>query len=54
MKTFFEAPKVYVTLRFASTRLSASDFEVLEVSGTRRGDQESPKKVFKSSNVTIH
>ena len=28
--------------------LSASDFEALEVSGTPRGDQESPKEVRKS------
>ena len=34
--------------------LWASDSEVLEVSGTPRGDQESFKEVSKSSKVTIH
>ena len=34
--------------------LLGSDFEALEVSGAPRGDQESLKKVFKSSKVTIH
>merc|ERR1712023_607130 len=34
--------------------LSASDFEALEVSGTPRGNQESPKEVCKSPKVTIH
>ena len=50
----FEAPKANWELRFASKRLLAADFEVLEVSGTPRGDQESLKKVFKNSKVTIH
>ena len=50
----FDAPKAYFTLRFASKRLLASDFEALEVSGTPRGDQESLKEVSKSSKVTIH
>ena len=34
--------------------LLASDFEAQEVSGARRGDQESLEKVSKSSKVTIH
>ena len=34
--------------------LLASDFEVLEVPGAPRGDQESLKEVFKSSKVTMH
>ena len=50
----FQAPKAYVTFRFALKRLLASDFEALEVSGAPRGDQESFKEVFKSSKVTIH
>ena len=50
----FQAPKANSELRFASTRLLASDFEALEVSGTPRGDQESLKEVSKSSKVTIH
>ena len=55
MKTVdFQAPKAYFTLRFASKRLLASDFEALEVSGTPRGDQESLKEVSKNSKVTIH
>ena len=34
--------------------LWASYLEVMEVSGAPRGDQESPKEVFKSSKVSIH
>ena len=50
----FEAPKANWELRFASERLLASDFEVLEVSWTPRGDKERLKEVSKSSKVTIH
>ena len=50
----FDAPKANWELRFASKRLLATDFEALEVSGTRRGDQEGVKEVSKSSKVTIH
>ena len=34
-------------------RALASYFEALEVSGTPRGDQESPKEVSKSSKFTL-
>ena len=37
-----------------SKELLASEFGVLEVPGTPRGDQESFKEVSKSSKVTIH
>ena len=44
-----EVPKANRELRFASERFLASDFEVLEVFWTPRGDQESLKEVSKSS-----
>ena len=48
------ATKANWELRFASKRLLASDFEVLEVFKTPRGDQGSLKEVSKNSKVTIH
>ena len=51
---FVATPKANLELSFAAERLLASDFEVMEVSGAPRGDQESFNEVFKSSKLTIH
>ena len=50
----FGARKASSELRFASKWLLTSDFEVLEASGVPKGDQESPKKPPKWSQITLH
>ena len=44
-KISFAAPKANWEFKFASKRLSASDFEALEVVRAAKGDQESPKRL---------
>ena len=47
-EVIFGAPKASWEFRFASKRFLTSDFEALEVAGTPKGDQGSPKKLPRS------